>query len=72
MGYLWTAELSPAGEATEDDLAGAGIGRRFEDQAMAEAWLAEYYQELADLGVAQVSLFEEDRLVYGPMSLEAE
>lgn len=71
MSYLWTAELAPGAEAADDDLAGAGVGKRFEDQAQAEAWLAEYYDDLADLGVASVSLFEEDRLVYGPMSLEA-
>jgi len=70
VAYLWTAELTPGSEAGEDDLAGAGVGRRFDDQAMAEAWLAEYYEDLQDLGVGQVSLFEEDRLVYGPMSLE--
>lgn len=70
MAYLWTAELSPGAETGADDLEGAGIGRRFDDQAQAEAWLAEYYEDLADLSVARVSLFEEDRLVYGPMSLE--
>lgn len=70
MSYLWTAELTPGAEASDDDLAGAGIGKRFDDQAQAEAWLAEYYDDLSDLGVAQVSLFEEDRLVYGPMSLD--
>lgn len=72
MGYLWGAELAPGAEASDDDLAGAGVGRRFDDQGMAEQWLQANYEELADLGVAQVSLFEEDRLVYGPMSLEAE
>lgn len=71
MAYLWAAELAPGAEASEDDLAGAGIGQRFDDQTLAEQWLTAYYEELADLGVAQVSLFEEDRLVYGPMSLEA-
>ncbi|MEL4357373.1 MULTISPECIES: hypothetical protein [unclassified Luteococcus] len=70
MSYLWTAELAPGAEASEDDLAGAGVGKRFEDQATAEAWLGEYYEDLADLGVTSVSLFEEDRLVYGPMSLD--
>lgn len=71
MAYVWMADLTPGSETTEDDLAGAGIGQRFDDQSMAEAWLGEYYSDLADLGVSQVSLFEEDRLVYGPMSLEA-
>jgi len=70
MGYLWSAELAPGAETSTDDLAGAGIGRRFDEQSQAEAWLSEYYEDLADLGVCAVSLFEEDRLVYGPMSLD--
>ncbi|GAA2181850.1 hypothetical protein GCM10009785_18620 [Brooklawnia cerclae] len=48
----------------------AGIGMRFDDQAAAEEWLGAFYADLQDLGVSQVSLFEEDRLVYGPMSLD--
>ena len=38
-------------------------------QSDAESWLGETWHELADAGVAQVSLFEDDRLEYGPMSL---
>lgn len=72
MAYYWDAELTAGTDATEDDLAGAGIGRRFEDQGSAEAWLAEAYLDLAELGVSAVSLYEEDRLVYGPMSLQPE
>ncbi|GAA1376741.1 hypothetical protein [Luteococcus sanguinis] len=71
MAYVWMAELSPGSETSQDDLAGAGLGQGFDDQSLAEAWLGEYYSDLADLGVSSVSLFEEDRLVYGPMSLEA-
>lgn len=71
MSYLWTAELAPGADASADDLAGAGVGKKFDDQAAAEAWLTAYYEDLVDLGVSEVSLFEEDRLVYGPMSLEA-
>ena len=69
MAWTWVAELSAGAEASQDDLVGAGVGRAFESQSEAEAWLAETYEDLADLGVAEVSLFEEDRLVYGPMSL---
>ena len=39
------------------------------NQSDAESWLGEHWRELADLGVAQVTLFDEDRKVYGPMSL---
>jgi hypothetical protein len=38
-------------------------------QSDAETWLGEVWHELAEAGVAQASLFEDDRLEYGPMSL---
>ena len=41
----------------------------FPTQADAEAWLTESYEELADDGVEAVTLTDEDRVVYGPMSL---
>lgn len=69
MSYWWSAELAPGAEATPDDLSGAGLDARFEDQAAAEEWLGAFYTDLADLGVSQVSLYEADRLVYGPMPL---
>ncbi|GAA1532959.1 hypothetical protein [Nocardioides humi] len=43
----------------------------FPSQGDAESWIGEIWSELADLGVAQVTLFEVDREVYGPMSLSA-
>lgn len=70
MAYLWTADLAAGSDVAEDELAGAGIGRRFDDQAQAEAWLTATYEDLVDLGVTHVSLFDEDRLMYGPMSLD--
>ncbi len=39
------------------------------NQSDAESWLGEQWRELADAGVAAVTLFEDDRKVYGPMSL---
>ncbi len=39
------------------------------NQSDAESWLGEHWRELADAGVAQVTLFEDERKVYGPMSL---
>lgn len=44
-------------------------GQPFPSQSDAESWLGEVWRELLADGVAQVTLFEEDRLVYGPMSL---
>ena len=72
MAYLWVADLPPGAAATPEDVAAVGLERRFPNQQDAEQWLAACYPDLVDLGVRSVSLFEEDRLVYGPMSLVAE
>jgi hypothetical protein len=41
----------------------------FPSQAEAETFIGETWRELLTAGVDQVSLFEADRKVYGPMSL---
>ena len=46
-------------------------GQEFPTRADAESWVGETWQDLADEGVASVTLFEGDREVYGPMSLSA-
>jgi hypothetical protein len=58
-----------AGEqvAVEDGYA----DQRFPNQADAESWVGEVWADLAARGVDAVTLFEDDRLVYGPMSLHA-
>jgi hypothetical protein len=38
-------------------------------QSDAESWLGEQWRELADGGVAQVSLLSDGTVVYGPMLL---
>jgi hypothetical protein len=43
----------------------------FPSQADAESWLGENWRELLDVGVAQVTLLDGDREVYGPMGLES-
>ena len=45
---------------------------RFPTQGEAESWLGETYLDLLASGVSAVSLYEGDRLVYGPMGLEPE
>ena len=45
--------------------------QRFSTQGDAESWVGEIWAELAEHGVAAVTLFEHDRQVYGPMSLSA-
>ena len=37
----------------------------------AESWFGEVWHELADAGVASVTLHRDGGVVYGPMSLEA-
>ena len=66
MAWTWRLEDS-AGNAVD---LGDG-GSSFPSRADAESWLGEEWRELADRGVDQVSLFEEEREVYGPMSLRA-
>lgn len=44
----------------------------FPTRSDAESYVGESYAELAESGVAAVTLFEGDREVYGPMSLAAE
>jgi hypothetical protein len=39
------------------------------NQSDAESWLGEHWRELADAGVARATLFDDERKVYGPMSL---
>ncbi|WP_182376651.1 hypothetical protein [Nocardioides sp. WS12] len=60
------AEVTLAGEAAEE------YGdKTFPSQGDAESWVGEIWAELAEHGVAQVTLFDVDREVYGPMSLSA-
>jgi hypothetical protein len=42
------------------------------NQSDAESWLGENWRELAERGVAGVTLLEGSREVYGPMSLAEE
>ena len=66
--WWWRLEDASGGEVVvPDELA----GQRFASQADAESWVGEIWAELADHGVDQVTLFELERQVYGPMSLHA-
>ncbi len=67
MGYYWVT--TP--ELTEEVATRLGLLVTFEEQSTAEAWLTSSYAELAEAGAHEVSLYESDRLVYGPMSLDA-
>lgn len=62
MTWHWESPRADAGGAT-------GLGQGFPSQAEAEAWLTESFPDLVEAGITEVTLFEGDRLVYGPMSL---
>jgi hypothetical protein len=66
----WWWRLEDAA-GSEVDVAGEHADRRFASQADAESWVGEIWADLAELGVAAVTLLEHDRVVYGPMSLHA-
>lgn len=53
------------------DVTSEYAGQRFPSQGDAESWVGEFWRELADEGVTAVTLLDNDREVYGPMSLEA-
>lgn len=61
MSWLWKPDVAPDGDV--------GLDRTFATQGEAESWLGEFYPDLLDAGVGAVTLYEEDRLVYGPMGL---
>ncbi len=39
------------------------------NQSDAESWLGEHWKSLLDSGIDQVTLLEDERTVFGPMSL---
>jgi hypothetical protein len=64
MSWRWVPDREPTRSVPE--------ARTFASQGEAESWLGEFYPELMSAGIRAVSLYEEERLVYGPMSLEAD
>ena len=70
MALRWRAVDPGDAAVTDEDLAEAGLDEVFADRESAEAWLGEYYSDLADLGVTEVELVDGDEVVYR-MSLAA-
>ena len=64
--WWWRLEDASGSEVT---LTGDLAEQRFASQADAESWVGETWSDLAAEGVDAVVLFEQDRRVYGPMSL---
>lgn len=65
MAWHWRYE-DEAGTAMEAEV---DATNRFPSQADAESWLGEHWRTLVDQGIGQVTLLENGREVYGPMSL---
>jgi hypothetical protein len=66
MNWVWRLESADGSEVSEP------VAPAHSNQSDAESWLGEQWRELADAGVAQATLYEDDRLVYGPMPLSAD
>lgn len=62
----WTWKYEDA-DGTE-----VGTSAPFDARGDAESWIGEAFADLADDGVAQVRLFEDEKEIYGPMSLSPE
>jgi hypothetical protein len=65
--WHWRLEDSSGAEVTVDGVP----AQAFTSQGDAESWLGEIWQDLLAGGADAVTLFEADRMVYGPMSLHA-
>ena len=66
MSWTWRIE-DASGNSVSLDYEVPG----FSSQSDAESWLGEVWRALADAGAVQVTLLEDGREVYGPMSLLA-
>jgi hypothetical protein len=65
MPWTWRYEKSDGVVVSSGDLPEA----IFASQGDAESWLGENWRGLQEAGVDQVTLLEDDRKEYGPMSL---
>jgi hypothetical protein len=69
--WQWRFEDASGATVTPPEGGVAAGAAPFPSQSDAESWIGEVWRDLLDEGVAQVTLFEADREVYGPMSLHA-
>ena len=65
MPWIWQLEKADGSVLTARGLP----AETFPSQSDAESWLGENWRTLLETGVEQVSLLEDDRTEYGPMSL---
>ena len=66
MAWTWRCQ-GPTGEVVDPKQVAAPA---FPAQGDAESWLGEAWRDLAEAGVSAVTLLEDGREVYGPMSLD--
>jgi hypothetical protein len=66
MPWTWRFEQSDGSVPSGRD----GRSQEFPTQSDAETWVGESWRELLADGIDQVSLLEDERVVYGPMSLK--
>ncbi|MFT3877223.1 MAG: hypothetical protein QM708_12485 [Propioniciclava sp.] len=65
MAWRWVSDgVVDAAAAAE-----AGLGEEFASRGDAEAWLSDYYEDLLDAGITEVTLMDGDRVAHDPMSL---
>ncbi len=69
MSWFWQYEAADGEVLDAQQLPSAPAQEIFPSQSDAESWLGEVWPELLHAGVEQVTLREDDRKVYGPMSL---
>ena len=69
MSYSWVFKQSRVTVKGAEHLGELGAGQQFESQEEAEAWLSETWPELQEAGIDEVTLMEDDDVVYGPMGL---
>ncbi|MGN6246639.1 MAG: hypothetical protein ACTHQ3_23600 [Motilibacteraceae bacterium] len=67
MSWTWRYEDAQGAEVSAAELPTDG----FPSQGDAESWIGEAWRDLLERGVDAVTLLEDDRVVYGPMSLHA-
>jgi hypothetical protein len=67
MGWSWRYESTDGEPVTPLELPPV---ETFPTQSDAESWLGEEWRQLLAAGVGRVTLLEDDRVVYGPMSLD--
>jgi hypothetical protein len=67
MAWTWRYEAADGTQVPPD---AAAEPESFPSQSDAESFIGETWRELLEAGVQQVTLFEGDRKVYGPMGLD--